>query len=241
MELAHLHDLIEMEEHYWWHVAKRQLVVQLLQRYFPAPGVLVEGGIGSGRNLSEFQQLGYQVKGLDVMSEAVERGKQIGLNDVRQHDLERAWPWDAGSVQAVVLLDVLEHLADPVQALKNAAAALRPDGGLIVTVPAYPWLFSDWDKRLGHHRRYTAKLLKENVAAASLKIAYLSHWNSFTLPGAVFVRGLDRLLSRERKAEFPRVSSVVNHALLASAAFERFWMRWLRVPLGLSLVAVITK
>ena len=58
MDPSHLQELVTLEDSYWWHVAKRQLVTRLLQRYCPPPGRLVEGGIGSGRNLVEFSELG---------------------------------------------------------------------------------------------------------------------------------------------------------------------------------------
>ena len=134
MDAHHLQDLIELEESYWWHVAKRRLAGELLQRYLPAPGLLVEGGVGSGRNLLEFQRLGYQVVGLDIMPQAVARARQVGLPDTYTHDLMAPWPVPPRTVRAAVMLDVLEHLADSVRALEHAAQALRDDGGLLLTV-----------------------------------------------------------------------------------------------------------
>ncbi|MCP4507957.1 MAG: class I SAM-dependent methyltransferase, partial [Fuerstiella sp.] len=72
MQSSHLQQLVDLEDSYWWHVAKRQLVTRLLQKHCPPPGRLVEGGIGSGRNLVEFQELGYNVTGFDLMAESVE-------------------------------------------------------------------------------------------------------------------------------------------------------------------------
>lgn len=112
------------------------------------------------------------------------RASERGLEHVRQRDLSQPWPLEPQSVRVAVLLDVLEHLADPVQVLKHVADVLEPDGGIIVTVPAYPWLYSNWDKSLGHFRRYTAKTLKQHAAEASLRVEWLSQWNSFSLPAA---------------------------------------------------------
>lgn len=240
MQAAHLDELIELEDSYWWHVAKRELAVSLLNRYFPAPGTLVEGGVGSSRNLIAFRDLGYDVRGFDVMPEAVACASERGL-DVRLHDLAQPWPVEAESLRAVVLLDVIEHVADPVAVLAHVRDALAPGGGAIVTVPAYQWLFSDWDAALGHYRRYTTKMLKTQAGQAGLKVLKLTHWNAFTLPAAVAVRSGQRMFPQGRAAEFPRVSPFTNRLLLGCAAAERWMMRRLPVPCGLSVVGVLAK
>ena len=84
MQASHLQQLVDLEDSYWWHVAKRQLVRNLLQKYAPAPGKLVEGGIGSGRNLLEFREMGYDVSGFDLMPESVEHVRGRGIADARR-------------------------------------------------------------------------------------------------------------------------------------------------------------
>ncbi len=241
MEYHHLQELIELEDRYWWHAAKRALAVSLLQRHFPPPGLIVEGGVGSGRNLVEFQKLGYDVAGFDILPQAVEHVRQRGLEKVRVHDLGGAWPLPSESARAVVMLDVLEHTADPVEVLRHARETLTPGGGMVVTVPAYPWLFGNWDKRLGHYRRYTARELTRQAQAASLEVVRLTHWNAFSLPAAIVLRTLDRLCQRDRAAEFPRVSPLMNRLLCAAASVERRWLTRCGAPFGLSLVGVLRK
>lgn len=241
MEASHLDELIRLEDSYWWHVAKRHLVIDLLQKHFPAPGKLVEGGIGSSRNLVEFREMGYDVAGLDIMPAAVDYGHARGIENVRQHDLAKPWPFEPNSVKVVVLLDVLEHVADPVLVLKNVADILTPGGGVIATVPAYPCLYGDWDKKLGHYRRYTTKEFRTHVAEAGLKIARLTHWNSFATPAAICVRGFQRCFPCERSTEFPRVPRIANQMLLAMANLERYWLRSMPAPFGLSLLGVLQK
>lgn len=241
MDAQHLAELTALEEGYWWHVAKRQLAAMLLTRYAPPPGLLVEGGIGSSRNLLEFRRLGYAVLGLDAMCEAVELARRRGIEEVMLQDLEDPWPVMDGSARAVVLLDVLEHLADPRAALEHAWCVLQPGGALVVTVPAYPCLYGDWDRALGHYRRYTASLLREQAQQAKLHVRLLTHWNAFTLPVAIAVRGWRRLFPRPGAAEFPRVSALTNRMLLHCAALERRLIHRVPVPCGLSLVGVLTK
>jgi len=241
MDPAHLDELIELEDTYWWHVSKRRLVMGLLARHLPAPGRLVEGGVGSARDLSEFQHAGYAVSGYDAMPESVANARERGL-DVVSHDLELAWPVAEGSLDVVVLLDVLEHIADPVRVLENVRRALRPGAGAVVTVPAYPFLHGDWDRALGHQRRYTLRMLREQVREAGLDVARITHWNAFSLPAALAVRGIQRLFPRDAPpAEFPRVPSALNRLLIGCATVERAWLRVLPLPVGLSLFAVLRR
>ena len=241
MDASHLQQLVDLEDSYWWHVAKRELAVKLLQKYCPAPGRLVEGGIGSGRNLLAFQELGYQVTGLDLMPESVAHVQQRGISDVHVHDLEQPWPVDQGTVDAIVLLDVLEHIEHPVTALQHMHAALTEQGIAILTVPACPWLYSRWDEQLGHFRRYTTREFRRQACEAGFRVQWLNHWNSFTLPAAVAVRSWEKLFPKREHPDFPEVSATTNSALLTAAAAERWCLNKLPVLAGLSLVGVLRK
>lgn len=241
MDPSHLTQLVELEDNYWWHVAKRQLALRLLRRFAPAPGHLVEGGIGSGRNLVEFSRQGYDVTGFDLMPESVAHVRQRGIEDVRVHDLEDAWPIDPDSLKAVVLLDVLEHVANPVRVLEHVRKALSDDGAVIITVPAYPWLYSRWDEQLGHYRRYTIREFRRQACEAGFRVQWLNHWNSFTLPAALAVRGWEKVRPQREQPDFPEVSAFTNRLLLKAAAAERHCMDISGVPVGLSLAGVLRK
>jgi SAM-dependent methyltransferase len=237
MDPQHLKELLNVEQTYWWNVAKTELVQHLLGCWFPPPGRLVEGGIGGGSNLRAFQQMGYDVLGLDSCPESVEHTMSRDLS-AQVHDLQQPWPVDPGSIRAIVLLDVLEHLPDPVMALKQTARLLEPGGGLVVTVPAYPALLGPWDEMLGHLRRYTKTSLMEQAAKAGLSPLWISYWNSFALPVAIGVRLKQRLFPRRHSAEFPRVPNSVNEGLKLLAKLERHLLSSISIPAGVSLVGV---
>ena len=241
MDPKHLVQLSELEDTYWWHVAKRQMVTKLVEQHFPAPNGLVEGGIGSCRNLLTFQERGYDVTGFDISEQAVEYGKAKGIENVAVHDLGQPWPVAEGSQGAVVLLDVLEHVEDPALVLSHARKILKPDGGVVFTVPAHPWLFSNWDERLGHYRRYTTEMLEEQAKAANFKVEWMTYWNAWSLPVAIMMRTVERMRKQDRVPEFPHVSPALNRMLLGFAKCERWWMNKMKVPCGLSLVGVLRK
>ncbi|WP_166823878.1 class I SAM-dependent methyltransferase [Thalassoroseus pseudoceratinae] len=239
MDQRHLQEMAHLEDTYWWHVAKRDLVVELLKKHAPTAGIVVEGGIGSGRNLLEFQRLGFDVHGYDLLDASIEMAKQRGLEHVRRQDLHDAWPLEDGSVSAVVMLDVLEHMAEPVPVLEHAARVLKPDGVVILTVPAYPMLFGKWDEILGHHRRYTKRTLRRHAEQAGLDLAWCQHWNSFTLPAAMGMRLKERIRPQRDAAEFPRVPKWVNSLLLRCAGLERSLLLRIGMPCGLSIAGVL--
>jgi len=239
MDPKHLEELIRIERRYWWHVAKRDLVRELLGQHAPPPGILVEGGVGGGANLLAFRDQGYRVSGFDLMPEAVENCRTLGLNDVHVHDLQELWPSAGRRARAVVMLDVIEHVPDPVRVLRNAVAMLDDDGAILVTVPAAPYLIGPWDRMLGHYRRYSARLLRDHAHEAGLRIAWLSHWNAFALPLAIVIRTAEKLSGRQRTAEFPAVSDTVNSLLIGLARLERRLMTLVPLASGLSLVGVL--
>jgi SAM-dependent methyltransferase len=242
MDPLHLQELSRLEDNYWWHVAKREIAFDLIERFARPDDLIVEGGVGAAGNLMRLQEKGFRVHGLDVMPEAIEICKRRGVADATQHDLCRQWPIAPDSAKVVLLLDVLEHLQKPVEALAYAADILKPQGKIIVTVPAWPMLFGEWDRRLGHFRRYSSCLLQQHVREAGLRLHWMNSWNAFTLPAALVVRAWRRFFPLDRPAEFPQVSEWMNRWLIRLASLERGWMmRSGRIPTGLSLVAVASK
>jgi SAM-dependent methyltransferase len=241
MDPLHLDELIALEKRYWWHVAKRELVSKILRKHLPPPGLLIEGGVGGGANLCAFRDLGYQVRGFDLMPEAVEHCRSLGIPDVSTHDLQEPWPVEPRCARAVVMLDVIEHVPEPVRVLRNAAEALDAGGGIVVTVPACPSLMGPWDEMLGHHRRYSGRLFRDHARQAGLRVVWLSHWNAFTLPPALVIRNAEKLGRRRRTVEFPRVSPAVNSLLIGMARLERGAMGMMPIPSGLSLVGVLKR
>jgi SAM-dependent methyltransferase len=241
MDPAHLQELARLEEVYWWHVAKRKLAMDLVSRYAAPDDLIVEGGVGAAANLKHLQAQGFRVHGLDLMPEAITMCQHRGIAKATQHDLCIKWPIEVNTAKIVMMLDVLEHLPDPVLALRFAAESLKDDGKIILTVPAWPSLYGDWDKRLGHYRRYSADVLQQQIQAAGLKLQWLNSWNAFTLPAALILRTWRRWFPKNQPAEFPPVSPFTNRLLITLANLERQWMRFGRVPTGLSLVAVVSK
>lgn len=239
MDPKHLEELVNIESSYWWHVSKRSLVSDLIVKHVKPGGSILEGGIGGGATIRWLLDSGFRVGGFDLMPEAVEHAKKMGVKDVAVHDLQKPWPVQAGFWDCVLMQDVLEHLANPEEVLSFAAKSLTENGCIILTVPAYPMLMGPWDQMLGHHRRYTRKMLKQQAEDAGLRIKFVTYWNFPSFLPALVLRTLEKFKDAKRSAEFPKVSRWLNEALIQALNVERSYIRRAPLPVGLSLAAVI--
>ena len=232
--------LAAIEEEHFWFGPRFALVERLLDRHGPAPGALVlDVGCGTGVLLDPLRRRGYRPLGLDVRSE--------GLASVRARDPD-AWlvraeadhlPLRDGSVDAVLALDVLEHVDDRA-VLAEAARVLRPGGLLVVSVPAYPWLWSRRDEDAGHLRRYGRPELERVLKDAGLMPSELLRYQCLLFPLVVASRLAGRRGSAVRDLEDapPRLA---NRALGAVNRFEVRLGRRVRFPFGSSLIAAAEK
>ena len=228
------------EADYWWFVNKRRLVLQLLDAYAPDRGVLLEAGSGGGLFASILQEHGWRVVATDLAPDAARFARAHGVRHAIAMDAATGWPFADDSAEALVMLDVLEHIEDDTAALAEVRRVLRPGGIAVVSVPAYQWLFSSWDAYNEHYRRYTGTRLRKCAQAAGLEVLRLSYWNAVSLPPAICLRLKDRLAGVEyERLEYPPVPRVVNAALIAYGRIESTWLQWGSMPAGLSVAVVL--
>jgi SAM-dependent methyltransferase len=172
------------------------------------------------------------VEGSDLLvREAVDRH---GFDGIRGS--VTALPLAAGSVTVLCLLDVIEHLEDPVSALRQARGALEPGGRLVVNVPAHQFLWSAADVELGHQRRYTTRLLRQHLAAAGLQPILLTHVFSWLVPPVWLARRL--LRPNEPSLGLDQTSPVVDRAAMVLTWCERQLLGHVNLPLGTSILCV---
>jgi len=142
-----------------------------------------------------------------------------------------------GWAEVVLLLDVIEHVDDDVAALRAARAAVGEGGLLVVTVPAYQWLWSGHDEVLGHRRRYTAAGLRAAVERAGFEVLRVSYFNTLLFPLLAAVRGWKRLRG-DRGHDLRRPTAPLNRLLEGVFAFERHLVPRLPLPFGASLLLI---
>jgi SAM-dependent methyltransferase len=160
-------------------------------------------------------------------------------------DVERDLPAHAAGFDLVTALDVLEHLDDDVAGLRTLRDLLRAGGQLILTVPAYPWLWGGEDVISEHKRRYTLGVLTQRCAAAALRVEYASYFNLSILPAMTSVIWARRLFSpnAQNQSSLSTPPRWLNEALYRLTAKEAEFVgtQRLRMPAGASIVCRLRK
>jgi dolichyl-phosphate beta-glucosyltransferase len=160
--------MYDLEEYHWWFVSRRNLIISMNKSLDISSPSILDIGCGTGGNLQEFAKLGNSF-GLDASMQAVEFCKKRGLKNVIECSAEKIAYRD-NTFDVITCLDVLEHLPDPVEALREMKRVLKDSGKIIITVPAFRILWSQHDDALGHLRRYERESLICDLTEAGFQI-----------------------------------------------------------------------
>jgi SAM-dependent methyltransferase len=229
------------EDRHWWYRGRRRVLERVLaQLRLPARARILDAGCGSGRNMIELAHHG-TVTGVELSATSVALARERDAGEVIEGSvLEMGFAAD--SFELAVSLDVIEHLQDDLGALRELRRVVAPGGALLVTVPAYQWLWSGHDEINHHHRRYTRRTLERVARQAGWKPVRTTYFNSLLLPVAIVLRGLDRLSSSATESSLdlwvppPPLNWLLERPLALEAAV--IGARG-RIPAGLSLLAVL--
>ncbi|HEU4538974.1 MAG TPA: class I SAM-dependent methyltransferase [Polyangiaceae bacterium] len=242
MEPSYYATFHRVQERHWWYAARRTILKGVLEelhdRGLP-PGSLYDLGCGVGANLPVLERFGPTV-GVDTSENAVAFCKGRGHDNVAHADLNRLDGFADGSGSVVVLADVIEHLDDESPCLRAARRLLAPGGALVVTVPAFSFLWGPSDEVAQHRRRYTEASLRAAIEPL-FRVERTTYFNTLLFAPIAAGRLLERVLKRPgtETAEVP--SPAVNLALRSVFAAEAPLVRKLHLPFGVSLLCVARK
>ena len=241
MDAAEIERLARYEDWYWWHRARRSIIDVLLRNALTGTdNRILDVGAGTGATSLALRKHG-NVLGIDLSPEAMQIARDRGLAVARMDATALALP-DA-SFDVVVALDVLEHLEDDAACLRELVRVLRPGGVLLVTVPAYKWLWSSHDVANHHFRRYRRRSLRRLLEGGGLHIEVCSYvMLSMLIPAAAY-RLLERLPGSQRSDEdaevrFTPVPPLINSVLAHVASWGGHLAGHVWLPFGLSIAAV---
>ena len=241
MDRAVFERLDALEGEHWWFAARRTILGGVLERLSRRTGVanprILEAGCGTGGNLAMLNALGtVEAFEHDEAALAVARGKAPDLR-LQQGTLPHALPARSRPYDFIVAFDVIEHVERDRESLAALRTRLKPGGALVMTVPAWPMLWSRHDETHHHFRRYTPAHLRAELEAAGYAVEHLGCYNALLFPAVVAMRALKRWTGRE-DADDAMPSPLVNRILRHVFAFERHWVGRIPMPFGVSLIAV---
>lgn len=230
-------DLQALQEQHWWFKARREILSKVFRSLaLPTNCDILEIGCGTGGNLMMLGDFG-NVCGMEMHEEAVQYAKQTTGKDVRSGFLPGNVPFEK-KFDLVCLLDVLEHIENDELALSSLQGLLKPGGRIVITVPAYQWMFGRHDTLLHHFRRYSRKKLRALSANHSIEIEKLSYFNTLMFPIATLAFLTDRMTSVEKCTGYDVPVKWLNSAFYQIFRLERFVIDKLSLPFGCSLLLV---
>ncbi|AGK50510.1 MULTISPECIES: class I SAM-dependent methyltransferase [Burkholderia] len=231
------------ETTHWWFRARRDILRALLVGLgLPAGARILEIGSGTGGNLGMLEAFGaVSALEMDDTARAIANRRTGWRFDIRAGRCPDDVPFGDQRFDLICFFDCLEHIEDDAAALRRVSDYLAPGGAIVVTVPAYQWLWSAHDTFLHHYRRYDRAALERCARAADCMIVRSSYFNTLLFPLAVVARTVDRLLHRARSSGDALGPRAVNAALYRIFRTERGWLPKHSLPFGVSLFAVLTK
>ena len=236
--------LAGVEEGNYWFRSRSRLIIWSLKTYFPGLNNFFELGCGTGyvllcleKALPELSLYGGEVfvEGLKFASQRLSRAELVQM-DARRIPFEDEF-------EVMSAFDVLEHIEEDEVVLKQMHRAVRQGGGIVLTVPQHPFLWSQTDDYAHHIRRYTAKELRTKVENAGFEVLKMTSFVSLLLPLMIASR-LRRRQSASDSDQMPelKINKLLNALLEKFLDFERWMIRLgLTFPMGGSLLVVARK
>jgi SAM-dependent methyltransferase len=243
MNISEYAEMYKLESFYWWFVARRRLLewfVREIARDFTRPTIL-DVGCGTGINFSVLAKYGDTFSS-DASEEALSFSKDRGIDGLVRSHVE-SLPFLASMFDIVTALDMLEHIDDDLKGLDELLRVTKDGGVLVITVPAYGFLWSEHDEALHHRRRYAASELRNKLTNAGFEVERITYYITFLFFPILFMRFAQ---SVSKKSIHAKTSHVIlpgwlNSLLILILGLERVLLRWMNFPFGVSIVCLARK
>ncbi len=205
--------------------------------------ILWEIGAGNGNAAIPLRKQGIEVFPIEPLRSGARTLTKNGFTTF--HATLESLNFPDNSISAIGAFDVLEHLEKPNELMDEVYRILKTGGIFVCSVPAYQWLFSDFDISIGHYRRYSRKSLKQLIDSTGLEVlSVLSLFSYLVLP-VYFLRRIPFLLGRRHNYSQIKTSFVGNSQMLDRLSPLFGFLDWLerlvKPPLGLSIILISKK
>jgi SAM-dependent methyltransferase len=221
---------------HWWYRARREIIADVIEREVPPGSRIIDFGSGTGATAVLLRNRGYQVAIAEISVTALEscRRRGVPVIDLRTDSLpERA-------ADCVLLGDVLEHVENDAALLREVRKALLPGGLIVVTVPAYMFLWSGEDHVSRHLRRYRLPGLVATLDNGGFAVKWASYFNTLLFPAIVAVRILKRAFRPHAmyESDVTPLWRPLNIMLYGLFRAEAVLLRRVSMPFGASIIVL---
>ena len=242
MSDTEMHSMFEQEKQHWWFIAKGQFMKKIMRMFVRKGGAVLDAGCGTGHNMRFLADKDFYV-GLDVSQEALRFCQRNGHGILVRGQLEQL-PFAKGSFDVALALDVIEHTQNPWQVIRQLFKVIKPNGTLVVTVPACRFLFSGHDEALSHLRRYDPEDLRQLLSEAGFRVEHLGYMYCLPFIPVAAVRVFRKLFIRDPRPQSDVFSSPnlwINRFMQKLLGIEKAMLGGVPFPFGTTLYAVAIK
>jgi SAM-dependent methyltransferase len=245
MDSSEYDKMYQLEETNWWYSGRRRLILKAVARLHKKHSDksmnILDAGCGTGINLRYLPAYG-DAYGLDISKEALEFSRIRGLSSLICGSVD-SLPLKNEFFDLVVALDVIEHIQEDLTAVRELNRVLRPGGSLIVTVPAFQFLWSNHDLAVHHKKRYTRSELRDILGLGGFIVERATYWNFFLFLPVAVMRMLKRATGsqRNKQTDLAELPAPINSILNGLLWVENSILGWFDLPFGVSVMCVCRK
>ena len=228
---------IENEKRHWWFAARREIIFSLIYNLKNKKNFsILDFGAGSGTNIEILTKLGK----VDVFEKNKKMKNFLKLKYKNRKNI-KILNKIKKKYDLILAADVVEHIKNDKQLIKNFHNFSKKGGYALITVPAFNFLFSNKDVALKHFRRYRKNQLKE-LLEKQFEIKKISYFNFFLfIPISISILFLK--IKKTKFIKFAETTPInfVNFLLKNIFLLEKYFLKFINFPFGISIVALIKK
>lgn len=244
MNVEEYEKMYRFEEGCWWYKGRRELIMDIVAKIKLKSGAdtlkILDVGCGTGLNLKYLERFG-EASGLDMSKDALSFSRSRGRSTLIRANANDL-PLRSGSFDVICALDLLEHIDTDEAVMREFYRVLRPSGYLVLTVPAFDFLWSGHDVALHHKRRDDKASLVKHLKFCGFFVDRSTYWNFFIFPVVAMVRTFRNSDNRETRTDLRKLPDLLNRALLSILRLENVGIRsGLYLPFGVSILCICRK